>query len=342
MIGLLVALELGDRGREVVVYDAPLQRPCASWAGGGILSPLFPWRYDDAVNALCRQAVARYRQLAERIVDAGGPDPDVMESGMLVLTDDAPQRVRDWCDAHHVRAECVSAASRLAALPDTPAWWLPQMASVRNSALLTGLDVLLRRRGVCIVQREVVALVPRPHDVQVKLADGDDVAAREVVVAAGAWSASLLAPLGVRIDVRPVKGEMLLFEAPALAPACMVLTEHGYLIPRGGGRLLAGSTLEPDPADVLPSRAACARLHRMAAALIPGLGDVAPVAQWAGWRPGTARAAPLIDRVDEHVWLATGHFRNGLVAAPGSARLLAALMCGEPAELDPRPYSVSS
>lgn len=341
VIGLLSALELADRGLKPVVFDAP-HRPCASWAGGGILSPLFPWRYSDAVNRLCVDATARYQALSARILEAGGPDPEVTVNGMLALSADPPADVRDWCLRHDVSAVPAEAGSVPLSLstPGTSAWWFPELASVRNSRLLPGLCQLLAHRGVRRVMEPVLALNRRPEGIGVVTSHGRVIAPR-VVIAAGAWSTALAAPLGVTLDITPVKGQMLLFDAPDGSPRSMVLTEQGYVIPRRDGRLLVGSTLEPAPESGLPTRAAHEQLCEVAERLVPALAGVVPVAQWAGLRPGTSRSAPVIDEIEEGVWLASGHYRNGLVSAPASARLLAELMCDDRPGIDPRPYSLS-
>ncbi|MDX1580438.1 MAG: FAD-dependent oxidoreductase, partial [Alphaproteobacteria bacterium] len=121
----------------------------------------------------------------------------------------------------------------------------------------------------------------------------------------------------------------------------ILLSEEGYLIPRRDGLVLAGSTLEPGVSDSLPTEEGARQLQAMAGALMPSLFGRQPVAQWAGVRPGCARPEPVIRPLGDagsRTWLVGGHYRNGLVSAPATARLLAELFNDEPPCVDPSPY----
>src|SRR5690606_27704066 len=101
-VGLLSALELSDRGCSVTVLDAPQARPPASWAGGGILSALFPWRYPDGVSALTRNALAAYQVLAQRFREHGLPELEVVECGLLMPGASDMDSAPAWAAAHEM------------------------------------------------------------------------------------------------------------------------------------------------------------------------------------------------------------------------------------------------
>lgn len=341
VIGRLTALALSDRGLSVVLYDADSALPKASWAGGGILSALFPWRYPEALSRLTLGAFERYTALSERILAAGGPDPEVARTGMHVEAGSALAQALEWAERHGVAAHQVSAVETPLRRSGVVAF--PDIGSVRNPRLLKGLAHLLKTERVECRTAMVQHLSRRQGGWRVHDDHGDK-DARQVVLATGAWTARWAAQLGVNLPLMPVQGEMLLFPAGTPAPLHILLGEEGYVIPRKDGCILAGSTLRPGVEDQRPTEQACKQLKATAASLWPPLASIEPVAQWAGIRPGNQRAWPWLGELPQApgVFIAAGHYRNGLVSAPASAELLANLICGERPFIDPEPYSVSS
>lgn len=323
-LGLLSAFELMSRGRRVTVFHDEQAYPPASWAGGGILSPLFPWRYPDAVTRLTCHAVRDYQNLARDLEI----DFEVLAQGMLVFTDEH-EKVQEWAHRHHVACERFQQG-----------WYFPDLGSVRNPRLLRFLRAKLESMGVQFHSDKVVAL----NEGEERLTVVTENAIHfydQLVVAAGAWSAALLSPWGVQLPVSPVKGQMLLWDLGDDCPETVWLSQDGYFIPRSEGLCLFGSTLETHFDSALPTREGYETLCKKAVALMPRLADKMPLAVWAGLRPGNTRSEPYIFPVDarHRLWVNTGHYRNGLVAAPASARLLAQWMCGETLEFDPAPYA---
>ena len=343
VLGQLAALALSDRGRQVHVIDAGPARPPASWAGGGILSALFPWRCPEALTALTRYALPAYQAIGERIVAVGGPDPEARVTGMLAYAEEDQAEALAWAARQGMRAASGDDFLAAVGLPSSRAGiWLPDIGTLRNPRLLKGLARLLPACGVCIERPvSVRRLTPLPDGWRISTSKGD-VAARQVLIAAGAWSAELLAQLDVTLPWVPVQGEMLLYPAGTPSPGAVILGHEGYVIPRADGRILVGSTLRRGQWDQRPSAGAAEALRESAAVLWPPLADAAPVAQWAGLRPGSDRAWPWLSGVPQApgVFVAAGHYRNGLVSAPASASLLASLMCDEVPETDPAPYAL--
>ncbi|MFN3712604.1 MAG: NAD(P)/FAD-dependent oxidoreductase [Alcanivoracaceae bacterium] len=341
--GMLTAVELADRGFSVRLLDDPVAHPPASWAGGGILSPLFPWRYPPALLPLTRHAFADYQMLSARIVAAGGIDPEVDRGGMLVLDDPDPALIRDWAERSGEPVHQGRASDYLPWQGEQAAVWLPGIGRIRNPRLLKGLRHLLAVSAIPVLPLAASRIQLADRGVEVVTPAGV-LRADRVVVTAGALSARLL-PEGIDTGIHPVRGQMLLYRPEQPLPEAVVLAAEGYLIPRRDGYLLVGSTVEPGIDDSVPTALAQQQLCDRAAQLWPLLADHTPVAQWAGIRPGSRRPLPWIGEVPGsggRLWLNSGHFRNGLVCGPGSARLLARLMCGEPSDCDPAAYALPS
>lgn len=336
IVGLLCALTLREQGASVRVLDAGASRPSASWAGGGILSPLFPWRYPDSVTALTRDAVDEYRVWCEAIADLGLP-AELNQCGMYV-DQSAGEDILAWGARHGISVEGRDCSSVFPGLPSREGVWMSTVAAIRNPHMLSGLRELAAHRGVLIESAVVETLLANGAGVETD--SGDRLEADRLLLTAGHWNARLA---GDRLEsdlLFPVRGQMLLYRLPSGTLPAILLAEHGYLIPRHDGLVLAGSTLEPGVSDCLPTAEGEQQLRRMAEGLLPALANHQPIAHWAGIRPGCSRPQPVIRPLDdgERCWLIGGHYRNGLVSAPATARLVADLVQGRPGFVDPSPY----
>ncbi|MBA3979686.1 MAG: oxidoreductase [Alcanivorax sp.] len=340
VVGQLLALALSDRGRTVLLLDAGPACPPASWAGGGILSALFPWRYPDPLTALTLDACTRYQVLARRILAVEGPDPEILTCGMHVEAGDEMAAALSWAERYAISAEPASDSP----LGAEGVVSFPTIAAIRNPRLLKGLATLLAAEHVA-VQRPVTVVGMDAVAGRWRLeTSAGVVVAQQVALSAGAWSAGLLASRGLQMPLMPVKGEMLLYGPQVPAPPHILLAREGYVIPRADGHMLVGSTVQPGLMDHRLTDEAGRFLENVAARLWPPLVGQIPLAQWAGIRPGSSRSWPIMGELPggPGLFVATGHYRNGLVSAPASAELLADLMCGRTPSLDPEPYSVSS
>ena len=346
--GGLSALMLAASGMEVVVLERGLLGGESSWAGGGIVSPLYPWRYSVAVTALAHWSQGFYPGLGERLLASTGVDPEVYVTGLywLDLPDEAEALA--WAEREGRELLAVDVAQvreHVSALGDgfTRALHMPGVANVRNPRLVQALRAELERLpNVRLVEHCAVQGFLRDEGriSGVETSQGS-IEADQVVLTAGAWSGELLAKLGLALPVEPVKGQMILFKCAADFLPAMVLANGRYAIPRRDGHVLVGSTLEYAGFDKTPSDAALASLHASAAALLPALAEAEVVAHWAGLRPGSPDGIPAIGPVPEHdgLWLNCGHFRNGLVLAPASCQLLCDLLLGQTPIVDPAPYA---
>jgi len=345
-IGLLTARELVRSGAEVTLVEREATGREASWAGGGILSPLYPWCSAPAVTALSLWSQRQYPRLCTELREESGIDCEHTVGGLLVLEPDEPDRARSWGRQHQVRIESVP-GDRLHTLvlglgPRCEvACWLPEIARIRNPRLLKALRRSLVGRVSIREQEEVLALVvDSGRAVGVRTRRGV-LAADRVLVCAGAWTGKLFEPLGSRPAIEPVRGQMLLFRAAPGQLAPVVLFRDRYLIPRQDGRILIGSTLERTGFVKATTIEAEKDLYRAAVELLPLLASVPVEHHWAGLRPGAPEGIPYIGVYPgiRGLYCNAGHYRNGLVTGLASARLAADLLLGRPPILDPAPYA---
>ena len=347
VIGLMTTLQLADAGHRVTVIERGECGREASWAGGGIVSPLYPWRYSGPVSRLAAWSEGAYPELAFRLLEETGVDPEYRQKGLLYLRVGDEDAALAWArdvgkPLSRVGPEVIYAKEPEACPGVEEALWMPTLGSIRNPRLLRALRARLdampgvelreqcevrgfERRGGRIVSLET------SHG----MLEGD-----QFVVCAGAWSAELLAKAGIALPVRPVKGQMLVFKAPPGLVERVVLMDGRYVIPRADGRVLAGSTLEEAGFDKTTDIEARESLWQSATAIVPALADCAIEHHWAGLRPGSPDGVPFIGRAPgwDNLHVNAGHYRNGLVLAPASTHLLVDELLGRSPILDPAPY----
>jgi glycine oxidase len=160
------------------------------------------------------------------------------------------------------------------------------------------------------------------------------------IVASGAWTAGLLEPTGLVLSIEPVRGQMILFKGPPGLVSRITLYRGHYVIPRRDGYVLAGSTLEYVGFEKQTTQQGLQDLKRSAIELIPDLAEQPIVQHWAGLRPGSPDGIPMVGPHPEiaNLFVNAGHFRNGVVLGPATARLLADQLVGAVSDLDPAPY----
>jgi glycine oxidase len=345
--GLLTAREFRLAGLDVTVVDQSALGQESSWAGGGILLPIYPWRQDAAISELVIASLAIYPNLSQELFEATGIDPEWLPCGMLICKNPDIDVATQWCQTYSIRYQQAddSMFAELNCTFEHPLW-LPDIAQARNPRLLKSLVAFLKQIGVSFIEQTHINHLEieqqRIRNIQI---DNRTFTANQVVLCAGAWSSKFLQrwfpDCGLQLDIQPVRGQMLLFDAQPETLKHMILDGDHYLIPRKDGKILAGSTVEEVGFEKMTTEAVRQQLHNFATELFPELKRHPVCNHWAGLRPGTPRGVPYIGTHPEiaNLSINAGHFRNGLVMGPASARLLADLILARPPIVDPSPYT---
>ena len=350
-MGMMQARELMQKGIDVVLIDKGACGSEASWAGGGIISPLYPWRYSDPITALATWSQAYYPNLIQTIEAESEIDPQLTRHGLLMLDVDDKEKALDWSrDSSNCEPNWLSVVEKSALYDLEPnlregyqsGLWMSQVCSVRNPRLLKALyKILTQEPRVTIHEESAVAeLVKRGNKVVgVKTVHGEEILADKTLICSGAWSKALAG--SAAINIAPVKGQMIMFKARPGMVNRIVLSGGQYVIPRRDGSVVAGSTLEYTDFDKHTTTQAKDSLADMAINLFPDLANCTISNHWAGLRPGSPEGLPYIGAVPdvENLYINAGHFRNGLVLAPASVRLMTSILCEESAIIDASPYA---
>jgi glycine oxidase len=329
-LGLATAEGLLRQGVAVTVLERGAVGRESSWAGGGILSPLCPWDYPDEVNRLALRGMAQFGDMAEMLHQTTGIDTQYRRCGMLVLPPFDVRAALQWCAAHGVNAEEREGGVLL-----------PDVAQARNPRLLQALRARVEKLGGRIVEQcEVKEIVTEAGKVKHLATTQADFSADVYIVAAGAWSKVLLGEYALKVDIKPIRGQMLLFKFDAPPLPYIVLQKDIYIIPRRDGHLLLGSTREDVGFDKSTTDEARTMLLQRGAELLPALRDMPVIKHWAGLRPGSPGNIPTIGRHPHlpNLYINSGHFRYGVTMSPACVEVLLNTMNNTPQPFDVSPY----
>lgn len=341
IVGLSAAWRLAQRGVRVVLLERRRCGRAASAAAAGVLAPASWQRRDPAVQ-FQRASLAMFRRFCEEVRDASGVDPHYVNcGGMELLFDDQRYRM--------TRSEAESARDipgpdggpvlRLLSpeearqrepgiVPDILGARLCTFTSqVRNVRLLRGLIAAAQAAGVRIEERSEVTAIRFGGD---RVAGAETAqglfAAPRVVLCAGAWTSRIAGPPAEATPVYPVRGQVAKVRLPAPVSSHVVKHRKCYLVPRGDGSVIIGSTEEHEAGfDRRTTAEGIGGLLTQATRLLPPIARAVFVRAWAGLRPGTPDRRPYLGPVPglDGLIAATGHFRTGIGLAPLTAEVVA-------------------
>jgi len=309
VIGLSMALELRHRGASVAVVDAGSAGAGASRAAAGMLAAQDPAN-PPALLPLSALSLRLYPEFLERIRELSGLAVPIQTEWTMERAElDEPGSVE-------------GGPALLSGLSDDSGIFrmLPEQ-SLDPHRLVEALTLAVRAAGVSL----------REH------ARVEDVAGETFVDCTGAWCAAFC---------RPAKGQMLRVQMPEGAMRCgehgnvVVRTPEIYIVPRLDGSAVIGATVEDAGFDLKVKADAIAGLRGRAARLLPVIADAPELESWAGLRPGTPDGLPVLGELERgraetsRHFVACGHFRNGILLGPGTARVMAQRVLGEVPQLD--------
>ncbi len=337
-VGLTSAQALLQMGYRVTLVERGAVGQEASWAGGGILSPLCSWDYREPVTRLAHRGMAMFDEAATLLQASTGIDIEYQHSGMLVLPPFEQQKAMHWCKQHFFDCEAIELADILPGQQGT-GLLLPEVSQVRNPRLLRALRERVEMfGGVILEQHEVQGFEIEGEQVTGLRTSQGRLGAEAYVVAAGAWSKTLLGEHALNMDVRPIRGQILLFKFDEPPFRNILLKGDLYLIPRRDGHVLVGSTLEDVGFDKSVTAEARDSLLRRVRELFPAWPE--PIRHWAGFRPGSPDNIPTIGRHPHltNLYANCGHFRYGVTMSLASAELLLNEIDGYPQPFSTEEY----
>ena len=352
IVGLSAARALAGAGARVVVVDRARPGSEASAAAAGWLAAQAEAEETWPLLDVALRAREGYPSLAAELQAETGIDVELTRRGTLevAFTDEDERtlaRRLGWQRARGLAVERLRPEDALRAEPDLGpalrgALLFRDDLSVDNVRLTRALAASAAARGaVVLTERPVGGLLVADGRVAGVKAGGETLKAPVVIEAMGAWSAGLDGDPQPP-PVEPVRGQILVFEPGRPTLRHVVCTARGYIVPRAGGRLLAGSTLERAGFVNETTPEGRRAVQRIAVEIAPMLAEVPVAESWAGLRPGTRDGLPVIGPgAMPGLFHATGLYRNGILLGPLVGQAVARLALGAPPGIDLAPFSLS-
>ena len=335
IIGLSLSIELRRKGASVLVVERGQPGREASHAAGGMLVDC-PLETPAVLEPLATASARLYPEFVRELEAESGMKIDLRDQGTILFP-----------SVEHLSSACLERATLPAPLAELepalgdlnrPAFYLHER-SVDPRALTAATLQTAKRLAVDISSgEEVIAVNLSNGRVAGVITTKTSFQAPKVVNCAGAWSGQI-APLA--FPTRPVKGQMLCVASPSRNLLKNVIrTPEVYLIPRSDGRILVGATVEEAGFDKRTNLDTIQRLHRAAISIVPELIKAKILEDWAGLRPGTPDALPILGATATRgYYVATGHFRDGILLAPITAQVMAEVITGTNCNYDLQPFS---
>lgn len=341
VVGLTIAYELSGRGVEVTVLDQGSLGREASWAGAGMLPPGHPTAAQSPFERLRGESQLLWHDLSEQLLAETGIDNGYRRCGGLELRcHGTSNELDDEIDSLHSNGIEVEKLAPIRARefesnlsPSvSAAYRLPEMAQVRNPRHLKAMAAACANRGVCFRVGTAVHEIDQQGEKIVGVhTSAGLMTGGQFIIAAGAWSQRLMQSADCLVRIRPLRGQIVLLQTESLPFLHIIQMGKQYLVPRPDGRILVGSTEEEAGFDKRNTAEGVNKLLAFAREIVPCLAEATFERAWAGLRPRSEDGLPYLGRVPgaENLFVAAGHFRDGLQLSPITARLISELVLGE-------------
>ena len=355
IIGLSLAREIRKKGAGKITILERGETGCeSSFAAAGMLAPHAECEQADDFFRFCNESNRLYADFAAELLDETGVDVELDRSGTLYLafTENDSKEIAEryeWQKKSGFPVEYYSANDVRRAEPFVSpdvreGLFFPNDWQVENRKLLIALRRFAELNGIEIVENaEVKNLLFEDGVGNYKIIGAETAAqkffAAQTVLTAGAWT-PLINHWTTNADsdtrrcqlpnVRPIRGQMISFRTAKRLFSKVIYTPRGYIVPRADGRILAGATVEDVGFDKSVTDAGVEYLRRNALEISPSLGNLEIYEKWAGLRPRASDGLPVLGAIlfCENLYAATAHYRNGILLAPLTAKILADKIVG--------------
>ncbi|WP_437190886.1 glycine oxidase ThiO [Planctomicrobium sp. SH527] len=341
VIGLSTAWELATHGiKNVTVLEQGDFGREASWAGAGMIPPGNPGH--SSTHQLAVLSARRWPKFSQRLQELTGIDIGYRTCGGLLLQwDNQIEALLEEFSSAGIAVETLDAAQLRELEPSLSSEvqagvLLIEQAQVRNPRLLQALTLACERCGVTLKSGHAVTGWETDGErILSAVTPQGKFSASEFILASGAWSEQVAAPLGLHLEVRPIRGQIVLFNSPQRIFRRTLEFGCQYLVPRDDGRVLVGATEEDVGFEKANTESAVNNLINFAHRVVPQLERVSVEKTWAGFRPFAARGFPWIGRPSgwKNLVLSTGHFRAGLSNSPATSQMVRQLLLNQPMEI---------
>jgi glycine oxidase len=334
VIGLTCAYFLAKEGVRVAVVDKSDFGQEASWAGAGILVPANIEHAGTAGELLHAHGVSMFPALSAELRERTGIDNGYLKCGGLEIIRPGEPVTREWHGegvAYEVLDEKTVKRLEPGLIAGGTVYHIPDMGQIRNPRHLKALSAACAGAHVDFLGGCPVHAFERSGEkITAVRTTGGRLIADRYLVAAGAWTEGLLEPLGFRLGIHPVRGQIAMVNTGTPRLKHVLMLGKRYMVQRPDGRLLIGSTEEDAGFDKRTTAGAIGELLQFACSLLP-LADAAVERCWAGLRPGSRDGLPYLGAIPglDNLFIAAGHFRSGIQMSPSTGMVMKELLLGQ-------------
>lgn len=359
VIGLSIARELRKRAAgKITLLEKGVVGQESSWAAAGMLGPQAEADKADTFFEMCSVSRDLYPEFAAELKDETGLDVELDRSGTLYLSfsekdsQALDERYR-WQSNAGLNVQKLSAADIRKAEPFVS----PDVRDgllfsddwqVENRKLLSALKKYADLNEIEIRENEKIEeLIVEAERVVGARTAAEEFRADTTILATGAWTSLIkLGRAEIPLAIEPVRGQIIAFQTTKRLFCHVIYSHRGYVVPRTDGQILAGSTSESVGFEKATTEIAAIELREMASEIAPGIANLKIADHWSGLRPFAADGLPVMGELSglENMIVATAHYRNGILLAPITAKLVAEKLAGaEPeyfSEFSPERFSI--
>ncbi|UOF90431.1 glycine oxidase ThiO [Fodinisporobacter ferrooxydans] len=350
IIGCSIAFHLQQAGKRCIVFEQGQIGNQASKAGAGMLGAQVEMANPGPIYDLGIQSRGMFPELSGILYEISGVDIEYQKQGILRLATSEDevktlQNRKQWQEASGQTAEWLTPAELQAMTSGAVfsaygALYLPNDHQVRNPPLVRAFASSAKKLGASFYEHTEVTGFLYEQDRIIGVATQDQTwYAEYIVIAGGAFSSVLGRKLELDIPVFPVKGQAIL--ANGTMPVPYTVFTHGcYLVPKLTDQVYIGATEQPNQKDLTPSLGSIAKLSNRAAELVPVAESFSYGKSIIGLRPGSVDSLPILGEATQYkgLFLATGHFRNGVLLSPITGKIITDLITKGISDVDITPF----
>lgn len=343
IIGLAIARELHKKGAlKITILERGEVGKEASFAAAGMLAPNAETEKKDDFFRFCDESNKLYPNFARELYDETAIDIELEQSGTIyaAFTDRDVREIRqryEWqknadLAVEFLNAEAVRKLEPFISPDVREALFFPMDRQVENRKILLALKKYAETNEIEIVENsEIKNLLIEDEKAVGAEINGKRFYAATVVLATGAWTSLIKAGNFPMPSVKPIRGQIVSYRTAKRLFQRVIYSPRGYLVPRLDGRILIGATVEDAGFDKSATAAGTEFLTEIALEIAPSLVNLNAAEKWVGLRPFAADGLPILGAFPEieNLFVATAHYRNGILLAPKTAEIIAGKIVGE-------------
>ncbi|CAN5332956.1 glycine oxidase ThiO [soil metagenome] len=336
VIGLSIAREFHKKGlRKIAILERGKIGKESSYAAAGMLSPNVESEKIDNFYLFCSESNKLYPNFAAELFDETAVDIEYECRGTLYLAFNQAEvseirRRFEWQKSAGFEVESLSAMETHKIEPFVSpnileSMFYPNDGQVENRQLLNALKKYCEINKIEFYENtEIENLLIENGKIIGAATAYEKHFAEKVILTTGAWTSFVKAENFTMPKVKPIRGQMISFQTAKRLFDKVIYSPRGYLVPRRDGRILIGATVEDVGFDKKVTDTGTEFLRETAAEIAPGLANLEIKENWAGLRPVSTDGLPILGEFSgiKNFFIATAHYRNGILLAPLTAKIL--------------------